>query len=168
MSITLRFQKGTLAMQAVLKDEAFDKLLKLVTEHATDEEPQKVGGQQTPFSGGGLGGERVADTGEFAKKWLAEHSATEILNLIKWDTNTDKILLLGAFHEARGGKEGWRSADIAARFSEAKEPAPKNWARDIARATKETVIGTVTARTYKVTRAGWNKIGDAIGKLILT
>jgi hypothetical protein len=99
---------------------------------------------------------------ESVKGWLASHTSSEVLNLIGWDTNTEKILLMGAFHESNGGEEGWRSGDVEQRFSVAGETFPANFYRDLGGAVGESWVGKVTPRTYKVGRAGWNKIAEAI------
>ena len=85
--------------------------------------------------------------------------------MVKWDTNAEKILLLAAHHEAKGGAEGWRSADMETKFSEAKESFPANFSRDVVTSIKDGIIATVTPRTYKVSRSGWNRITDAVSKL---
>lgn len=69
----------------------------------------------------------------------------------------EKILLLGAWHEARGGTAPWRSADMDDVFGLAKESPPSNFPRDIKNAIKSGWIHNETPRTYIVTRTGWNK-----------
>jgi hypothetical protein len=148
-------------MQAVLKDEALVELLTFITKHKSDEvapalppafDPHSVDGQP---AGGQQG----------VKAWLIKHSAAEILNKFKWDTNPEKILLMGAFHESKVETDSWRSADMETRFGEAKETQPANFPRDISTAIKSGLIATVTPRTYIVSRTGWNKIAEAIAKL---
>jgi hypothetical protein len=90
-----------------------------------------------------------------------------VLNSFKWDKKADTILLLGAHYEAKGGGEGWRSADMEIKFSEAKEPFPGNFSRDVITAIKDGFIATVTPRTYKISRTGWNRVGEVISKLPL-
>jgi hypothetical protein len=88
-----------------------------------------------------------------------------VLNLIGWGANPEKILLLGAFHEANGANDAWRSADMETRFAEAREGFPSNFPRDIRAAIREGLIASVTPRTYRISRTGWNRIADAISKL---
>jgi hypothetical protein len=147
--------------QVILTDEAFPKLLELISEHQSDE-------VVAPTQSGVFADPLANSTGERSvavKAWLNKHSASEILNKIKWDTNPDKILLMGAFHEAKVDTDSWRSADMETRFGEAKETQPANFPRDISAAIKSGQVATVTPRTYIVSRSGWNKIADAIAKL---
>lgn len=167
MSIELQFKKGSLALRVLLKDEALTELQKIVADYQSDEELPPLSAQivsttlapLTPPAP--IGGDTVAA----AKDWLSKHSASEALNLIGWKTYSEKILILGAFHESKGGAEGWRSADMEARFSEARESFPGNFPRDMSSAIKDNLIATVTARTYKVSRTGWNKIAEATASL---
>lgn len=158
MSIKLKFDSPGWSSQATLNDEAFPELIALITKFKSQDAATTAIPPSTDAA-------PMGDRGNAAKQWLIQHSASEVLNLIKWDTNADKILLMGAWHEASGKPEGWRSADMEARFSEAKEGFPGNFPRDIATAIKEGLIAPVTPRTYKVSRSGWNKIGDAVVKL---
>jgi hypothetical protein len=157
-------------MQAVLKDESLEQLLKFITTHKekvvspvtatatptsfTDQPPMVL-----PVPG------LTADRSVGVKAWMNKHSAGEILNKIKWDTNPEKILLMGAFHESKVETKSWRSADMETRFGEAKETQPANFPRDVANAIKSGFITTITPRTYIVSRTGWNIIADAIAKL---
>jgi len=102
-----------------------------------------------------------------AKDWLVKHGAAEVLNKLGWNTYAEKILALGAFHESKAGEdiESWRSADILARFSEAKDTSPTNFPRDIAAAIKTGWVATKTPRTYTVSRTGWILLSNAIIKL---
>jgi hypothetical protein len=165
MSINLKFQKGSLVMQVLLHDEALPELLEIISKHQSDE----AAPASLPLSAPGLNapGSQTpsSDPSKDVKDWMTKHSASEVLNAIQWDKHQDKILLLGAFHEANGGKEGWRSADMDERFSEAKELFPPAFPRNIRDAIKEGGIAPVTDRTYKVSRTGWNKIADAITKI---
>ena len=72
--------------------------------------------------------------------------------------------LIGACHEARGGGEGWRSADMNKLFAEAKEGLPANFPRDVSKSIRAGDIRPVTPRTYAVSRTGWNKLADALAK----
>jgi hypothetical protein len=162
MSIKLRFEKGSMNTQVILSDEAFPKLLALISEHQSDEAVSVAASNTfTDSLGASSSGERSA----VVKAWLRKHSASEILNKIKWDTNAERILLLGAFHESKVETDSWRSADMETRFSEAKETQPANFPRDISTAIKSGIIATVTPRTYIVSRTGWNKIAEALAKL---
>jgi hypothetical protein len=167
MSVELHFKKGSLATRALLKDEALAELQRIVSQYLADEDiaptpPQIINAPATVTSiTSPLNGDNMAN----AKAWLAMHSASEALNLIGWKTNAEKILILGGFHEAKGGEEGWRSADIETRFSEARESFPSNFPRDMSNAIKDTLIAAVTPRTYKISRMGWNKLGEAISSL---
>jgi hypothetical protein len=161
MSIKLKFEKGSLATQVILKDEAFAGLLELISKYQSDETPP-------PSLASGsflLAPNTSGDPGAPVKEWLARRSGAEVLNAIGWTSNQDKILLIAAFHESSGGAAGWRKEDMENRFSEAREQFPGNFGRDIATAIKGGIIAAVTPRTYAVSRTGWNKIADAITKL---
>ena len=107
-----------------------------------------------------------APSGEEAtKSVLASYGAAELLNRLRWETHPEKILLLAAWHEARGGSAPWKSADMDTVFMNAKERPPANFPRDIKTAIKSGWIHTHTPRTYSVTRTGWNKISEALSKL---
>jgi hypothetical protein len=169
MSIKLRLEKGSIVMQAFLEDEAFTELLAIIQKH----ESKAGAAAPTPTSVTDAYLQALKSTPEditedptqATKAWLAKHSASEVLNMIRWDKNPDKILLLAAHYEAKGGAEGWRSADMETKFSEAKEGFPGNFSRDIVTAIKDGMVATVTPRTYKVSRTGWNRIGEAFSKL---
>jgi hypothetical protein len=160
MSIKLRFEKGSLVTQVILKDEAIKPLLHIVTEFQSDEQPNPI----TKPSTTQLSSEATppAPDAIFVRTWLKAHSPSEILLQIKWETFPEKILLLGAYSEAVLDLESWRSADIQARFEEAHAEGPTNFPRDIANAIKGAIIAAVTPRTYRVTKTGWNKLYDAI------
>jgi hypothetical protein len=96
------------------------------------------------------------------KALLAERGGAELLNQLRWDSYPEKILLLGAWHEARGGTTPWRSADMYDTFKLAKENPPSNFPRDIKNAIRAGWIHNETPRTYVVTRTGWNKVGQAL------
>ena len=44
-----------------------------------------------------------ANPEQSSKIWLARHTAVEVLNGFGWDTWSDKIVALGAYHEAKAG-----------------------------------------------------------------
>jgi hypothetical protein len=166
MSIRLSFSRGSMKTEAVLKDSALGELMQLIAEHETEEvtPAQSTGTRatsETKNSSPTFGDDRIGKT----KQWLSGHTASEVLNRIKWDTFSDKILLLGAFYEAHGGQEGWKAAEINEQFNKAKEPFPANFPRDIRIAIGSGNIGAVSPRTYKVGRTGWNKVADAIERL---
>jgi hypothetical protein len=99
------------------------------------------------------------------KARLGTYGAAELLNQMRWETYPEKILLLGAWQEARGGSTPWKSSDMDSLFRQAKEGAPSNFPRDIKVAIKSGWIHTHTPRTYSVTRTGWNRVADALSKL---
>lgn len=174
MSIQLTFRApGIPNFTANLKDEALADLFRLVQEQRDDSAPQ---GQQPPASIGGdfssqsvglPGNSFVSPNSETSvKEWLKSHGAAELLNVFsKWNSFYEKIVLLSAWHEARGGHTPWRSADIDETFKQAKEKAPANFPRDIKTAIQSGMIHAETPRTYTVTRTGWNKIAQAIQTL---
>ena len=147
--------------KVILTDDALPKLLALISEHQSDDAPAPA--QSNVFADSLV--DSAGDRSVVAKAWLNKHSAAEVLNKIKWDTNPEKILLMGAFHESKVESDSWRSADMETRFAEAKDAPPGNFPRDISSAIKSGLIATVTPRTYTVSRTGWNKIADALGKL---
>jgi hypothetical protein len=166
VSIKLKFEHSSIQMQAVLKDDALVELLTFITKHKSDEATPPAPAFPPAFdphwnSAYAAGAQRI----EKPKEWLAGHSPAEIFNKIKWDTNPEKILLMGAYHEAKTETDSWRSADMETRFVEAKDNRPSNFPRDIGSAIKSGFITTVTPRTYIVSRTGWNKIADAIATL---
>jgi hypothetical protein len=159
MSIKLTLSIGTVKTEASLKDSAHNELMQFIFKHQE--------GASSP-SGKPPEAEKInpaLSDSDPVKGWIVKHTASEVLSRIGWETNPEKILLLAAFHEASGGKEGWRSADINERFKQAKEPFPANFPRDIRTAVEAGLIGTVTSRTYRVGRTGWNKIAEAIAKI---
>lgn len=164
MSIQLTILYRGIKSEVLLKDSAYLNLIEFCASHGD-------GGREVPttppkFAGGPIV-EPVKQDGkiERTKKWLSEHTASEVLNRIGWSNYPDKILLMAAFHEANGGEEAWKNSDMEERFSQAKEPFPGNFARDLKTALTSGNIGAVSSRTYKVGRAGWNKIADAIAEL---
>ena len=170
MSIQITVRAAGLNITANLKDESLVSIIKLVQDNRDDTAPQAT---TTPTLMGRLETSNDAPpalTGSFTgsnseaaiKEWLKSHGAAELLNRFKWDSYPEKILLLGAWHESRGGNSPWRSADMDETFSQAKEKTPGNFPRDIRNAIKSGLIHAETPRTYMVTRTGWNKIGQAI------
>lgn len=159
MSIRIRVEKGALVMQAQLGDEALNELNALILKyHVGEAVPSSTDPSATTPSN--QSGER----GATVRGWLAKHAPAEVMNLLKWDTYPDKILILGACHEAKGGSEGWKSSDMEKSFAEAKESPPANFPRDIRNAIKSGHVRTVTPRTYAVSRTGWNRLADGLEK----
>jgi hypothetical protein len=161
MSIKIRFEQGPTVVQTTLKDEAMTALMKIVQEEVSIESeapPEETSPFEKPRP------QTLLDPEKNAKEWLAKHGAAEVLNKLAWSAYPQKILALGAYHESKAGEDfdSWRSADIADRFSEAKDSPPANFPRDIATAIKAGFVTTKTPRTYIVTRTGWNEVAEAI------
>jgi hypothetical protein len=157
MSIKIRLEAPGLVMQAQLDDEALGETIALIQKHRIEEATSLVAEQPVAAANN-------RDKESSVREALAKHAPSEVLNLLKWDTHSDKILILGACHEARGGGEGWRSADMDKLFAEAKETPPGNFPREITKAIKSGDIRPVTPRTYAVSRTGWNRLADALTK----
>ncbi len=166
MSIKLTFTMGALNADVSLKESALAELVAFITKHqdgiaaALPPAPDKPAGgakaQSVTTIDGSIGATMA---------WLKKHTASEVLTLLGWKTYPEKILLLAAFHESNGGKEGWRNADMEDIFKQAKEAPPKNFPRDIRLAIGYSWVGTVTSRTYRVGRAGWEAIAKSIAAL---
>jgi len=165
MSIKVILQAPGLNLQASVKDEALGELIKITQEYRDQDAglagPASSGAIDTS---GNVASAAIGDE-EGLKARLSSHGAAELLNQMRWETYPEKILLLGAWHEARGGSTPWKSADMDSVFRQAKEGAPSNFPRDIKVAIKSGWIQTHTPRTYSVTRTGWNRIADALSKL---
>jgi hypothetical protein len=153
MSIKVIINKPGLNIQAWVKDEALPELLRLTQDH--HDEP--VAG---PPSDGAVPAENgsTAASDEQTKDWLKVRSAAEVLNALPSDKMAEKIFLLGAWHEARGGITPWRASDVLAAFGQAKERSPGNFSRDINVAIKHGNIHNATPRSYEITRGGWNRL----------
>ncbi len=164
MSIKISITAPGMAIQAQIKDEALTELIKL-----TQEFREESSATTDPAVGatGPSGGNLLLGSGseDAVKNLLKSHGAAELLTLIKWESYPDKILLLGAWHEARGGSTPWRSADMDALFSQSKEKPPANFPRDIKQAIKSGWVHAATARTYTVTGTGWRRMGEALQRL---
>ncbi len=164
MSIKIVIQASGLNLSASLKDEALTTILQLIQEKR-DDSTATTPGPITHALGGqpSIAEETIGNGGEESTKLvLNQRGGAELLNELKWDSFPEKILLLGAWHEARGGATPWRSADMDDTFKLAKESPPSNFPRDIKNAIKSGWIHNETPRTYVVTRTGWNKIGQAL------
>ena len=157
MSIKIRLEAPGLVMQAQLDDKALGEAITLIQKHRIEEAPPLVAEQPVAAASN-------HDKESSARGMMAKHAPAEVLNLLKWDTYPDKILILGACIEARGGGEGWRSADMEKIFAEAKEAPPANFPRDISKAIKSGDVRPVTPRTYAVSRTGWNRLSEALAK----
>ena len=161
MSIDLQLRNGSLALRVLLKDAALTELQNIILAHRQNEDAvPHTGAQPVPYSK--LIPFSSTDAMMFAKDWLLKHTAFEALGLIGWRTSAEKIVILGAFHEAKFECERWLSADMASRFSDASEPFPLNFARDAGTAIKKNLITYVTRGAYKVSPTGWSKIAEAI------
>jgi len=161
MSFKIVVQASSLNISANLKDEALPAIMQLIQERRDDSAPPSV---MMASAGQGTGAELLPgnDTEEEIKAGLKERGGAELLNQFAWKSFPEKILLLAAWHEARGGSTPWRSADMDETFKLAKESPPSNFPRDIKTAIKSGWIHNETPRTYVVTRTGWNKIGQGL------
>jgi len=160
-----------LNITANLKDDALGRLIQLVQENRDDSAPQSApppggvdaaSGDLTPLAPPQAGAILKFNNEDSLKEFLKSHGAAELLNRLKWDGFAEKILLLGAWHEARGGGTPWRSSDMDEAFKLAKDNPPRNFPRDIKNAIKSGWVQNETPRTYTITRTGWNKIGRAL------
>ena len=171
MSIQLSIKATGLNISANLRDDALPPLIQLLQEFR--DESGTPASPMTDISAGTGATLGVAIPGTLTghsneqtiKEFLKAHGAAELLNRLKWDSFPEKILLLGAWYESRGGGTPWRSADMDETFKQAKENPPRNFPRDIKNAIKSGWIHAETPRTYAVTRSGWNKIGQAMDNL---
>jgi hypothetical protein len=170
MPIQISIKASGLNIVANLKDEALTALIQLVQVNRDDTVQQPSISSPTAsesLAELSLGsGSLTAHNNEQAiKDFLKAQGAAELLNRLKWDSFPEKILLLGAWYEARGGSVPWRSADMDNTFKQAKEKTPGNFPRDIKNTIKSGWVSAETPRTYSVTRSGWNKIGHAMANL---
>lgn len=171
MSIQLSIKATGLNISANLRDDALTALIQLVQENRDESVAASspvmdvaAGITSTPTAGapGTLTGR---NNEQVIKDFLKDHGAAELLNRLKWDSFPEKILLLGAWYESRGGSTPWRSSDMDETFKQAKESPPRNFPRDIKNAIKSGWIHAETPRTYAITRSGWNRIGQATENL---
>jgi len=169
MSIKVIIQAPGLNLQGIVTDDALPELI-TITQKFRDQDatastaglPASTTGAKELSTNGSPG---AAANEEIIKAQLSNSGAAELLNQLPWDTYPEKILLLGAWHEARGGTTPWKSSDMDLVFRQAKEGAPSNFPRDIKVAIKSGWIQTHTPRTYSVTRTGWNRLADALSKM---
>ncbi len=164
MSFKIVVQASGLNVAANLKDEALVTILQIIQEKRDDSVPALAASSSPSLSSPSIETETLtgADSEEGIKAILKTRGGAELLNQLKWDSFPEKILLLGAWHEARDGSTPWRSADMDDTFKLAKEGPPSNFPRDIRNAIKSGWIHNETPRTYVITRTGWNKIGQAL------
>jgi len=167
MSIQLSIKATGLNISANLRDDALGALIQLVQENrdesvAAQSPPMDMAAEINTTPNAGVARTLTGHNNEQAiKEFLKDHSAAELLNRLKWDSFPEKILLLGAWYESRGGSTPWRSSDMDETFKQAKESSPRNFPRDIKNAIKSGWIHAETPRTYAITRSGWNRIGQA-------
>jgi hypothetical protein len=165
MSIKIVIQASGLNVSANLRDDALAVILQLIQEKRDDSTPSPPVSINPARAGIAASVEALSEdqSEDSVKATLNSRGGAELLNQMRWDSFPEKILLLGAWHEARGGTTPWRSSDMEEAFKMAKETRPSNFPRDIKNAIKSGWIHNETPRTYVVTRTGWNKIGYAIG-----
>ena len=162
MSFKISINAPGMNISATLKDEALPKLIELLQEFRDEAgavhqmvEPPAAGSKDSPLN---------SNSEEAVKGYLKDYGAAELLNRLRWDSYPEKILLLGAWFEARGGSVPWKSADIDEVFKQAKEKPPANFPRDVTQAIKAAWIHPMTPRTYSVTRTGWNKLAEVLSQ----
>jgi hypothetical protein len=156
MSIKIVITKPGLSIQAWVKDEALTDLLKIMQEQ--HDEPVGIPDVSTRADEGG------GTNDDQTKEWFKGRSAAEGLNALPSDKMAEKIFLLGAWHEARGGATPWRASDVLKAFSQAKERTPGNFSRDLSVAIKDGNINNATPRSYEITRGGWNRLAQLTEK----
>ena len=156
MSIKIVITKPGLSIQAWVKDEALADLLKITQEQY--DEPVGV-----PDVSAQADGSAVANDDQ-TKEWFKGRSAAEVLNSLPSDKMAEKIFLLGAWHEARGGATPWRASDVLKAFGQAKERTPGNFSRDLSVAIKDGNIHNASPRSYEITRGGWNRLAQLTDK----
>lgn len=171
MSIQLSIKATGLNISANLRDDALAALIQLVQENRDESvtAPSPLADMASEITTTPNAGAARTLTGhnneQAIKEFLKDHGAAELLNRLKWDSFPEKILLLGAWYESRGGSTPWRSSDMDETFKQAKESPPRNFPRDIKNAIKSGWIAAETPRTYAITRSGWNRIGQATENL---
>jgi hypothetical protein len=164
MSIQLTIKATGLNLNATLKDDALGELIKLTQSYRDEQAAQVVAAPDAAGLTEAKPALVTAANEDEVKSHLKGYGSAELLNRVKCDSYPEKILLLAAWYEARGGNPGWRSADMDQTFAQAKERPPANFPREIKQAIKTGWIHTVTPRTYCVTRTGWNKVAEFLSK----
>ena len=169
MAIKIEVRAAGLNLSASLKDEALAALITLIQQQRDETPPSQTSvAIPVPRSNEHASEESaslIQDSLQDVKEWMASHGGAELLNMFKWDSYPEKILLLSAWHEAKGGHSPWRSSDMDEVFKQAKEKPPANFPRDIRNAIKNGLIHAETPRTYTVTRTGWNKVCQRIEEM---
>lgn len=149
-------------MSANIKDSALPDLITLIQNNRDETVAQPQSPQPANQSIDSQVGTAALDGEDSIKSALKQRGAGELLNQLKWDSYPEKILILGAWHEARGGTTPWKSSDMEDLFNQAKEKPPGNFPRDITKSIKAGLVHATTPRTYTITRTGWNKLGQAL------
>jgi hypothetical protein len=167
MNIKISVSAVGLNLNATLKDEALPHIIKLTQEFRDEQSVPSSSAVDMASRADATSPLATNITEENIKNRLAEHGAAELLNCLRWESYPEKILLLAAWFEAKGGSVPWRSADMDEAFKQAKDKSPANFPRDIKQAVKAGWIHANTPRKYSVTRTGWNKIGEALKDSIL-
>ena len=162
IQITIKAKAG-LNIAANLKDEALASIFQMIQEYGDENVAPPAASSAADFSimamaDSGAGTAAGANKEQATREILKSHGAGELLNRLKSDNFPEKILLLAACYESKGGNTPWRSSDMDDTFKQAKESPPRNFPRDIKNAIKSGWIHAETPRTYTVTRTGWNKI----------
>ena len=164
MSIQIAIKaKAGLNIAANLKDEALASIFQLIQNYGDDSAPPSTAISSMEASAAvSMTGNTMTlaspNNEQAIRETLKSHGAGELLNRLKSDNFPEKILLLAAWYESKGGNTPWRSSDMDDTFKQAKESPPRNFPRDIKNAIKSGWIHAETPRTYTVTRTGWNKI----------
>jgi hypothetical protein len=162
MSFKISIIAPGMNLSATLKDEALPRLIELSQKFRDESGPVTDSNESAPSQSKEM--PLVGNSEDAVKVHLKDFAAAELLNRLRWDSYPEKILLLGAWFEARGGSVPWKSADMDEVFRQAKEKPPANFPRDIKQAIKAAWIHPITARTYCVTRTGWNKLAEALSR----
>src|SRR5947199_6758237 len=167
MSIQMTIRAPGLNITANLKDDALGRLIQLVQENRDDGAPQSAppqggvdaaSGDLTPLAPPQAGAMPRFNNEDSLKEFLKSHGAAELLNRLKWDGFAEKILLLGAWPEARGGGTPWRGSDMDEAVKRAKENTPRNFPQNIKNAIKPSWVQTETPRHYPITHTRWPHI----------
>ena len=105
MSIKVIIQAPGLNLQAAVTDDALPDLITITQKFRDQDVTSSAGGASSPGAGKELpaNGSGGPLSEEMLKTRLGSYGAAELLNQLQWDTYPEKILVLGAWHEARGG-----------------------------------------------------------------